>query len=259
MTQVTCEQARLQMCADQRTPSAQLREHLAECEDCRTYESGMAVLEAGLRRAFALPVPLPPPRPSRALTPAALPLPLPQALPHVRATTRPPVRSRGPLLQPRLWAMATSVVVAAVGAVLLWTVHASDSLAQELFTHVSLEPKSWTLTDAAPPETIQKVMQRAHLELTRGQDRVVFARTCFVHGHLVPHLVVRTAQGPVAVVVMPDEPASANRSFHVGNVTGLVLPAPRGSIAVFTQQDVLSLDVAQALKGEVRWLPDARP
>lgn len=239
MTKVTCEEARLQLCADPRTSSTELSEHLTGCEGCRTYQSGMAVLEADLRRAFDLGPVLParktpPPRQRRQ-----------RLLP---AQPKPPIRRR-------TWAMAASVVLAVLGGVLLWTVRTPDSLAKDLEEHVKRESPAWAHAGVVDPGTIEKVMHNAHLQLVTGQDQVVFARVCLVHGHLVPHLVVRTTQGSISVVVLPDEPASASSSIHEGNVTGVLLPAPRGSIAVLTQQGEISPDVARALKDEVRWLP----
>lgn len=226
------------MCADQRTLSPEVREHLGQCEGCRNCQSSLTLLDSDLRRALELGPPFPRKKPQR---------------PQLKRAFVLPTGRRRPFIAPRTWAMSASLVLAVLGGVLLWTARANDSLAQTLTNHVALEPLAWKGTETVPPETIDRVMRDAGLKLAKGQDRVVFARTCLVHGHVVPHLVVRTSQGPVAVVVMPDEPARASSSFHAGNVTGLVMPAPRGSIAVLTQQDVLSLDVAQELKNEVSW------
>jgi hypothetical protein len=154
------------------------------------------------------------------------------------------------------WAIAASVLLAVTAGLLLWTARARDSLARDIGAHLALEPGSWTPTEVLSGDAIDTVLRSAHVELVGGQDRVVFARTCLVHGHWVPHLVVRTAQGPIAVVILPGEPVKSPAAFHESGFRGMLLPAPRGSIAVLTQQGALSAQVAQQLGGAVRWLPD---
>jgi hypothetical protein len=130
-----------------------------------------------------------------------------------------------------------------------------DSLARDIGAHLALEPDSWAASQVLSADAVKTVLQRSHVELASGQDRVVFARTCFVRGHWVPHLVVRTEQGPIAVLILPDEPVQSLQTFQEGGFTGVLLPAPRGSIAVLTRQAALSLDVARQLGVSVRWLP----
>jgi hypothetical protein len=229
---VTCEEARLQIGADPRASSPALREHLAACSGCARHQCEMAALEVSLRNALALGPMLP------AIGHG------PQVAPRLRS----PIR---------VWAVAASALLATVAGLLLWTASVHDSLARDLEAHVAREPDSWTGLQVLSADSVQAVLRRSHVELARGQDQVVFARTCFLRGHWVPHLVVRTRQGAVAVLILADEPVSGSRSFHEGSLTGVLLPAPRGSIAVLTRQDALSLDAARQLGSAVRWLPDS--
>jgi hypothetical protein len=231
---VNCEEARLQIGADPRASSAELRQHLLGCGECARHQSEMAALEVDLRKALALGPVLPAGTSERPLAPRRL-------------------RS---IVATRVWAVAASLLLATLGGLVLWTASAGDSLARSVGDHVAHEPQSWAASQVLSREAVEAVLHRSHIELAGGQDQVVFAQTCYIRGKWLPHLVVRTAQGLVAVLILPDEPVSASRTFHEYGFTGVLLPAPRGSIAVLTQQASLSLDVAQQLRAEVRWLPD---
>jgi hypothetical protein len=227
---VICEEACLHIGADPHASSTELREHLERCDACRHYQCAMGALDVDLRKALSLGPALP--------------------------AREEPRQQRRAARAPRtgFWAIAASVLLALAVGLLLWTARPPDSLARDVGAHLALEPASWTRTEVLSGDAIDAVLRAAHVELVGGQDRVVFARTCFVHGHWVPHLVVRMEQGPVAVVILPDEPVKSPQAFHESGFTGILLPAPGGSIAVLTQQDALSTQVAQQVSGAVHWL-----
>jgi Protein of unknown function (DUF3379) len=86
---------------------------------------------------------------------------------------------------------------------------------------------------------------------------VMYAHSCYFRGHFVPHLVVSTAQGPITVIVLPDEKVKQRTNFHEDGMSGVISPAPHGSIAVLAQGDANVDAVAQQLQQSVRWLPSS--
>jgi hypothetical protein len=128
------------------------------------------------------------------------------------------------------WALAASVLIG-VGAVLfLWGALPAHSLASDVVTHVMSEN-----TDVSP-STLARVLERTRLELDSLPGDVVFAETCFFRGRLVPHLIVRTAQGPVTVMILPAEPVQAPEHFEESGYRGVVIPDHQhGSIAVLSR------------------------
>jgi hypothetical protein len=233
----SCTQARLQIGAEPQASSPELRRHLETCGACRSCQSEMVALDADLRTALLLgpTLPVPKPRPVR-------PRPM-----------RPAPAAR----TPRVWAMAASVVLAVLGGLLLWIAHVPAGLARDLGAHVAWESRSWSGSQVVSADSLGSVLKAAHVELVSGQDQVTFAQVCYIHGHWVAHLVVRTTQGPVAVLILPDEPVHATHAFHAAGLTGVLLPAAHGSIAVLTQQDTLNLDLARQLGSDVRGVPAA--
>jgi hypothetical protein len=92
------------------------------------------------------------------------------------------------------------------------------------------------------------------LELT--SDKIVYAQSCFFHGHYVPHLVVQTVQGPATVLLLRHEAVTARRTFNEGGMSGIIVPAEGGGGIAIVERKRGDLDqVAQQLQQDVRWLP----
>jgi hypothetical protein len=68
----------------------------------------------------------------------------------------------------------------------------------------------------------------------------------------VPHLVVQTPQGPVTVLLLRHRNVSEPVRLAEQGYVGVVLPAPRGSIAIVGQQ--MDLDgIARQIFEAVDW------
>ncbi len=78
------------------------------------------------------------------------------------------------------------------------------------------------------------------LKLRPGIGIVSYAMRCVFKGHVVPHLVVRMPEGPVTVMLLTDRKVSEPVHFAEEGYAGVILPAPRGSIAIVgsDQQDL---------------------
>jgi hypothetical protein len=91
------------------------------------------------------------------------------------------------------------------------------------------------------------------VRLRPGAGDVTYAARCVFDGRVVPHLVVRTASGPVTVLMLRHRSVARPLHFDEQGYQGVVLDAPRGAIAV-VGQDVADLDaVAQRVVAAVDW------
>jgi hypothetical protein len=209
--------------ADPEGSAPELEQHLQECESCRQFRTEMRTLEANIRRALERP-------PASART--------------VRSTWRP-------------LALAASGLLATLAVLAVWLLRPSDTLAREVVAHVQEEPESWLARQHVDAQSIDGALRGAGVKLDITSDRISYAQSCWFRDHYVPHLVVQTAQGPATVLILRNQHVSARRSFHEGGMSGVIVPAPQGSLAVLTRGGADTDAVAAQMQQDVRWLPDA--
>jgi Protein of unknown function (DUF3379) len=244
---MNCEEARLHIGADPDDSPPELLAHLETCAQCRTYREEMQTLNAKIRRALELNIP-----DSRKFEPPAAPTgtvatgvstnaPATQAsAPIPSNVTVLPRRSSAPPVvpkqkRPRLMAFAASVIGASVIALTLWLSRPTESLAGEIIKHVEGEPNSWSRTEPVTEERLIAVLRQSNVRLGPGAPSIVYANSCWFRGHFVPHLVVTTPDGPVTVLILINENVSAPSRFDEEGFSGLLVPAPTGSVAVLSR------------------------
>ena len=109
---------------------------------------------------------------------------------------------------------------------------------------------------ARTPHSIGHALTSSGVGLDFASDRIVYAQSCWFRGHYVPHLVVETTHGPVTVLILRHEQVQARDDFREGGMTGVIVPAGDGSIAVLARGRAQVGDVAAELRDEVHWLPE---
>jgi hypothetical protein len=123
---------------------------------------------------------------------------------------------------------------------------------------VQREPESWLVTQHVSTQGIAQALRGAGVVLDITSDQIMYAQSCWFRGHYVPHLVIQTARGPATVLILRHEQVRARRSFHEAGMTGVIVPAEHGSIAVLARGAADHLDdIAGQMRHDVRWLPDA--
>jgi hypothetical protein len=66
---------------------------------------------------------------------------------------------------------------------------------------------------------------------------ITYAMSCVINGHTVPHLVVQGKQGPITLILLPDEEVGEAIPLSGDNVHGVLLPVGSGSIAVIGERE----------------------
>ncbi len=224
---MTCDEARLLIGADPGAATTLLEEHLATCAACARFRDEMRSLDADIRRALERPPDIARPRSGR---------------------------------QPRAWrqwALAASAVLATFAVLGVWLLRPSDTLAREVVRHVQGEPDSWLATQHLSAQGITQALHGAGVALDITSDKIMYAQSCWFRGHYVPHLVIQTARGPATVLILRHEQVRARRAFHEAGMTGVIVPAEQGSIAVLTRGAGDLDDVAGQMQHDVHWLADA--
>jgi hypothetical protein len=223
---MTCEDARLLIGADPDAAGPELEEHLRGCADCRALREEMRRLNADLRRALVDPPSVGVLRPRRA---AAV---------------------------WREYALAAGVVLAMTAGIAVWLLRPTDTLAHDVVAHVEGEPESWLSTHNVSAGAIDHALRNSGIGLDLASDKIVYAQSCWLRGHYVPHLVVQTNHGPATVLILRHERVKARVEFREGDMSGVIVPAGDGSIAILALGRGQVDDVAGELRGEVHWLPE---
>jgi hypothetical protein len=228
---MNCEQARLLIGAAPASVSPELQEHLQACHACNAFRTEMLSLEGRIQRALQDPP----------LGAAVVALP-------VRAARAKPAW--------RQWALAASMLLATALVVGSWFLRPGETLARDLVKHVKGEPDSWLSERHVSAAELAEALNGAGVALELSSDKIVYAQSCFFHGHYVPHLVLQTSQGPATVLLLRHETVTARHAFHEGGMTGIVVPAQGGGgIAVLERSDGDVGLLAQQMQQDVRWLP----
>jgi anti-sigma factor RsiW len=234
---MTHEEARLLIGAAPTEVGPALAEHLAQCPDCALFQEQMRRMDQDLSRLFAAPLP------ARAAA-AVVALPI-----MARAKPKPAARSF-----PGLLALAASLVASVGLGILFWTLRPQPSLAAGVLGHIALESGSWSAVTPMTAAATDAVLTGAGVSLDSSDTTVTYARTCLFNGHWVPHLVVRTAAGPVTVMVLREEHIPARQTFRQNGYSGILVPSPSGGTLAVIVQGVPDMnEVARALGPHLHW------
>jgi hypothetical protein len=233
---VNCDEARFALEADPSDDDAALAAHVMQCPDCAVHRRELRELDRRVRAALEVPMP----DTARARFDAA---DLAAREDNVVALpSGAPARMR--TLAGGL-ALAASVAGVAVLAGLLWAGFPRESLAADVVAHMAHEPDAWSTTAPLAATEVARVLARSGLRLRPGAVDVTYASTCWFRARRVPHLVVRTATGPVTVMILTGERLPARERFDEGGFRGVLVPAGAATLAVLTR-DEADVDSAAA-------------
>lgn len=203
--------------------------HRAECPACARYQDELRAMDALIGRALAVDA-------TRIRKHDA-------AAPPARAAPR----------RRRWLALAASILIGVSVGLVLWVGSPRPSLAREVFDHVAHEPDAMSGTSLVDPAVLASVLDPYGTRLRPGIGDVTYARRCIFDWHVVPHLVVQTPQGPVTVLLLRHRSVSERVRLAEQGYVGVVLPTPRGSIAI-VGRDLKDLDsIAQQVFEAVDW------
>jgi len=222
---IDCLEFRRRAGAEPFTADTVVAAHRQGCPACARHQDELRAMDGVIRQALAVD-------PARPATPTEV---------TAGATRR------------RFFAIAASLVAGAAVGVVLLVGAPRASIAREVIGHVEHEPGAMDATAPLAPAALAEALQPDGARLHPGAGDVTFAARCIFDGHVVPHLVVQTPQGPVTVLMLRhrtlDEPLHLSESGY----EGVVLPAPRGSIAI-VGEGIADIDgVARTVFESVDW------
>lgn len=230
-----CEQARMEIGATPDEGSPELEAHLAGCPACREFRLETRELNARIRHALQL------------FPPGVTPLQPVIAAGAANAAGRPAWR--------RGWALAAAVLLAVTALILVRPGASNTALAAEIAAHV-VDPEeagSWDNTEVVAAGVLDRVLRGTGVVVeTARAEKIVYAHSCVLRGRSVPHLVVRTAIGPLTVLPLVGESLSGEQVFSESGLSGVLIPQSGGAIAVLARGPADVRVVARELAQSIR-------
>lgn len=211
---MTCLEARRELAADPGRPSDALRRHVADCDACARALWREQGFDRRLRDALSVPVP----------DELAERLLLTQTTRHRRRLRRP------------VMALAASLVLAlALGVT--WQlgvrpVSEAQALNQYVAAHMSHEPEAVNATTPVNLGTVEKLLNEYGLHLSGEVGNIVYAKRCPTPNGDGLHLVVRTAEGPVTFLYMPEQRVTSRVDVDTDGYRGYVTTFGDGAAAL---------------------------
>ena len=246
---MNCLEFRRHVGAEPSSTVAAVAAHREECAACAGFQDEMQALDRVLGKAMRIDVVSGTRDAMVSGTRAA-------TAPAAAAVGRAPdtAHARPGTVRPRRWlAMAASLVAGVLVATTLWLSYPGPTLAAEVIGHVASDPAALVAGQPLPEQAVTKVLQPSHVRLRPDMGTVTFAMRCEFEGHVVPHLVVQTDRGPVTVLLLLHRSVGAATRIEEAGYSAVVLPAPRGSIAI-VGRDVAGIDaIAQQVFDSVDW------
>ncbi len=234
---MNCEEYRQALVADPAWTEG--AEHVAACADCEAFARRVQAVNLDIARALQIEVPEP-----------VMP-----DLPDIaadRVTALPPrKRSRAPMW----FALAASVVLATSISIRMSGVFETyESLGAEVLAHLDHEPAALRVTDTpVSAERLSRALPVDVAVLDRERALITYASPCIINGNRVPHLVVQGQQGPVTILLMPEEAIAETIPLEGDNVYGLIVPVGGGSIAIIANHGEPLDAVQQNVIESVTW------
>jgi hypothetical protein len=237
-TNMNCEQYREAIAADP-TGAFEGADHAASCEACSAFTAEMQALDAKIARALAIDVPAP--------TMPALP---PVEDDNVVSL---PVTSRS---RTKSWlAVAAALALAAIiGVQFTGNQVQYESLEAEILAHLDHEPGALTVTNVAvSDERLSSVVNPSVGTMDRNVGLISYAQSCVINGKTVPHLVIQGENGPITLLLMPDEMIDVARTFMGERVNGVLIPHGGGSIAIIGGNEDDLTELERSVVDSVEW------
>ncbi len=221
-------------------PDCQARDYLNHrqaCPACAADAARLADLEKQLRQAVQVPVP----------DGLAANILLRQSMRNVT-----PLRSRRPVYL----ALAASVLLAVTVTLGLWRQSTDMPMDREIIAYVDthVHPVASATAQTVSMPQLNGMLREFGIRSAEVPGKVTMAERCIIRKRPGVHLVLQGEMGPVDVLLMPDEKVDKKMMLDSKDKHGMVVPCPRGSMAIVGRiGEPLDL-YEQRLMGAFSWI-----
>lgn len=240
---MNCEDYREAIAADPSESFEGGAGHAVACESCSAYRAEMRALDETIAKALAIDVP-------------ELKIPDLPPIGEDDNVVNLPFKRPSKISTPAWLGIAASFAIAAIiGVQFTGNGPASDQLlAEEVLAHVDHEPWAMTVTDVSVTDAqFERVVNAGIGTMDRNLGLVSYAQSCIINGRTIPHLVIQGKDGPVTLLLMPEEMVSSPVSLTGESVNGVIMPVGDGSIAIIGEREEGLDELKQRVLDSVEW------
>jgi hypothetical protein len=152
------------------------------------------------------------------------------------------------------FAIAATVIIAAFLSFRIFDTPVYPSLADEILAHLDHEPYSLRVTDRpVSARRLTRIVPETVANMNHDAGLITYAQSCVINGRKVPHLVIQGKNGPVTILLMPDEMIDAAVELDGESVNGVILPVGNGSIAIIGEGGENLRTIRENVLNSVAW------
>ncbi len=232
---MNCLDFRRHCLAEPTSRASEFLEHRLHCRSCARFAERVLAFQQKLVEAMAI-------EPPADLEERIL----------LRQSLQPAILRRN---RRRLLAIAASLLlVAGLGVAVVRQV-TIDPLAEDVVEHVVERETKIGIDGPASMDKVQKLLARFSVHARGPLGEVVLARPCPVGKHMTAHLVVEEEGAEVDVFLIPDASVQERRRIKVRGHTGIIVPCPKGSMAIVSRDDRAPLEaIEQRMMKRLSWI-----
>ena len=149
------------------------------------------------------------------------------------------------------YAIAASVLLAVV--ILVQVLPTTPALDEAVLTHIDDELDHLLEKRDINDETLDRLIGTFGGKFGQSIGQVNFAGLCNIRKGPGMHLVLQSAQGPVTVLIMPDEKIARRQVIGNGRFNGVILPVAEGSMAVVGENAAAITSVEMLMQKAISW------
>ena len=212
-------------------------EHQISCQHCQAFARDIRKFDEQLENAIKIPVP--DDLVSRILNGKAMIM-----------------RSRRNIWKQVIPAIAASIIfITGLTTGLLYHSPPSQTgIEQALETYVNNHRDNHLTTQTVSHTDVSETLLPFGIEITGDLGTVNYAAPCYIRNKMAVHLVLAGERGPVITLFMPDEQLQSKQTFRFGQYMGIIVPCPKGSMAIIGVFGEPLADRESRIRKSVTWL-----
>lgn len=208
--------------------------HKRDCAGCATLAEEMGLLDQHLKQAVAV-------KPPAGLAARLL---LRQSLSNEK-------RSRKQFYF--AYAIAASLFLALTLTITLWQRQAT-ALDEEVMAYIVDDPAPRSSAITVQTGQLQHLFESVGMTLNGDLGTVIYAQRCYIRGQLSLHLVLAGSNGPVTVILMPEQLLEESIPIRHTTLNGIIVPCPKGSMAIVGVPGEPLQQIETKMRKEVIWI-----